>query len=53
MNAFNTLGPRQTGRQIPDDFFKCIFLNENTWISINISVKFVPKGLIDNMAALV
>ena len=53
MNAFNTLGPRQNGRQIPDDIFKCIFLNENIWISINISVKFVAKGLIDNMAAFV
>ena len=33
-----------------------IFLNENVWISIKkkkISLKFVPKGLINNILALV
>ena len=50
---FNTLRPRQNGRQIPDDIFKLLFLYENIGISINISPKFVPKGLIDNMTALV
>ena len=34
-------------------FFKCIFLNENVWIPIEISLKFVPKGPIDNIPALV
>ena len=34
-------------------FFNCIFLNENIWISINISLKFVPKGRINNIPALV
>ena len=29
------------------------FMNENVKISINISLKFVPKGLINNMPALV
>ena len=33
--------------------FKCIFLNENVRISIKMSLKFVPKGPIDNMPALV
>ena len=33
----NTLRPRQNGRHFPDDIFKWIFLNENVWISINIS----------------
>ena len=28
---------------------KCIFLNKNVWISIAISLKFVPNGLIDNI----
>ena len=28
--ALDTLRPRQNGSQIPDDNFKCIFLNENT-----------------------
>ena len=50
---FNTLRPRQNGRHFPDYIFKCIFLNENVWISINISLKFVPKGLINNIPALV
>ena len=34
-----------------DDIFKCLFLNENIWISMKISLKFVPKGPIDNMPA--
>ena len=49
----NTLRPRQSGRHFPDDLFKCIFLNENVWISIKNSLKFVPKGPIDNIPALV
>ena len=49
----NTLRPRQNGRHFADDIFKCIFLNENVWISIRISLKFVPKGLINNIPALV
>ena len=49
----NTLRPRQNGRHFPDDIFKCIFLNENIWISIEISLKFVPKGQINNIPALV
>ena len=35
-----------------DDTFKCVFLYEYIWIWINISVKFVPKGLISNIPAL-
>ena len=49
----NTLRPRQDGRHFPDDIFKCIFLYENVWISIKISLKFVPKGPINNIPALV
>ena len=49
----NTLRPRQNGRHFADDIFKCIFLNENVWIPIKISVKFVPKGQINNIPALV
>ena len=33
--------------------FKCNFLNENVWIPIKISLKFVPKGPINNIPALV
>ena len=49
----NSLRPRQNGRHFADDIFKCIFLNENVWISIKISLKFVPKGPINNIPALV
>ena len=49
----NTLGPRQNGRHFADDIFKCIFVNENVWIPIKISLKFVPKGSINNIPALV
>ena len=49
----NTLRPRQNGRRFSDDNFKCICLNENIWISIKFSLKFVPKGPINNIPALV
>ena len=42
-----------TGRHFADYISKCIFLNENTSISINISLKFVPEGRINNIKALV
>ena len=51
--AINTLRPRQNGRHFPDDTLKCIFLNENVWVSIKISLKLVPKGPINNIPALV
>ena len=51
--CLNTLRPRQDGRHFPDNIFKCIFLNENVWISIKSSLKFVPKGPINNIPALV
>ena len=49
----NTLRPRQNGRNFPDDIFKWIFLNENVLISIKISLKFLPRGSINNIPALV
>ena len=36
-----------------DEIFKFIFFNENIKISIQISLKFVSGGLIDNTSALV
>ena len=36
-----------------DDIFICIFLNENAWIPIKISLQFVPQGPINNIPALV
>ena len=52
-HSINTLRPRQNGRHFTDDTFKRIFLNENFRISIIISLKFVPKGPINNIPALV
>ena len=49
----NTLRPRQDGHYFTDDTFKCIFMNENVWIPITISLEFVPMGPIDNIPALV
>ena len=50
---FNTLRSRQNGRHFADYIFKRIILNENIWISIKISLKFVPKGPINNIPSLV
>ena len=52
-SAVNTLRPKQNGRHFADDSIKCIFLNEHIWISIEISLKFVPKGPNNNIPALV
>ena len=43
---------RQNGPHFTDNIFKCISLNENIRILNKISLKYVPWGLIDNMAAL-
>ena len=51
--SFNTLCPRQNWRHFADDIFKCIFVDENVWIPIKISMKFVLKGPINNIPTLV
>ena len=53
MDSINTLMPRQNGRHFADNIFKHIFLTENACISILISVKFIHRGSINNMLALV
>ena len=50
---YNTLKPTQNGRVFADDMVICIFLNENIWISIKISLKFIPKGPINHIIPLV
>ena len=47
----NTL--RRNDRHFADDILKHIFLDENVRVSIKISLKFVPKGPIDDIPALV
>ena len=49
----NTLRLIQNGHHFVDYTFKYIFLNENVRIFIEISPNFVPKGLINNISALV
>ena len=53
MRFINTLWPIQNGRDFPDNIFKCIFFHENLWISLKISLKFVPKFRIINIPSLV
>ena len=49
----NTLRPRRNEQHFADDIFKRIFFTKNVWISIKISLKFVPKGPINNIPGLV
>ena len=49
----NSFPPRQNGLHFVDDIFKCIFVNEKFCVLIKISLKFVPKGPIDNNQPLV
>ena len=49
----NTLRLRQNDCHFADDISKCIFFYENIWISIKISLKFVSKGPMSNIPALV
>ena len=51
--CFNTLRQRQDGRHFADDFFMCIFFNENCCILVKVSLKYVRNGPIDNNPALV
>ena len=47
------LPPEQNGRHFTENILKRIFMNKNLCILIQISLKFVPKGPIDNKATLV
>ena len=47
------ISPGQNGCHFADDIFKCIIFSENLWISIKISLKYVPKAPINNIPALV
>ena len=52
-NKVNTLRLRQNGHHFADNIFKCIFLNKKVGILIIISLKFVPRGRINNLPTLV
>ena len=49
----NTMRPRPNVRHYADNTFKCIFSREKVEILINISLKYVPMVLIDNILSLV
>ena len=53
MSVINTLRARKNGRHFADDILKYILVNENDWIPIKIPLKFVPKGPVNNIQALV
>ena len=53
LRAFYHIEAETNGRHFADAIFKRIFLNESVWISLKISLKFVPKGPINNIPALV
>ena len=44
----NIWGMNKMAAIFADDIFKCIFLNENDHVLIEVSLKFVPEGAIDN-----
>ena len=44
----NSCPPGQNGRHFSDEIFSRIFVNEKFCILIEIPLKFVPKGSIDN-----
>ena len=50
---FNSSLPGINGRHFTDDDFRCILVNEKYFTLIEISLKFVPRGPIDNSPAFV
>ena len=50
--VINTWEFEQNGQHFADVNFKCVFLNDNQYIFIQISLKFDPKGPGDNKPAL-
>ena len=46
-------GREKNRRHFAEPIFKCVFLYENALISIKISLKFIPKGPINNIPTLV
>ena len=51
--GFNPSPPGQNSRHFADDIFICIFVNEKLYILTKITLKFVPKGPINNNPVLV
>ena len=49
----NTSRQRENCQHFADNIFKCVSMNENLWVLDKFSLKYIPWGLVDNMAALV
>ena len=49
----NSSHPEHNGCHFADDIFKSVFINESFCISIQILLKSVPNGPIDNKSALI
>ena len=52
-NIVNTSHLGQNGHHFADDIFICIFVKEKFCILIKVSLKFIPKGPIENNPAFV
>ena len=52
-NSVNILRPWQIAAISQDNIFRCIFLNENVWMLLKISLKCVPKVRMNNIPTLV
>ena len=53
MSWINTFGWRKSWHQSADEILKCFFINEKYHIFIQISLRFIPKGPINNMPSMV
>ena len=53
MLIYYLISPWKNGRHFADDTLKRIFMNKNFHILIRMSLKFVPKGPIENKPALI
>ena len=51
-HTINALRSRKNVRPFAEAILKCIFLKENAWISIKITLKFVPNDPVNNIPAL-
>ena len=52
-HQINTQRPKQNAWHLAEDIFNCNLLNEKLFILIEISLNFVPNGLIDDNSVMV
>ena len=49
--TFSSLRLRHNGHHFAYNIFKCLFLTENLWIMLKVSLKFVPNVWINDIPA--